>query len=161
MPRRPVRFDSLDAAVQDARNLLAHGYTKAGTWDLKQVCEHLAIALNGTMDGIDFKAPLPLRIMVKLIGAKARILKSRKIPEGAPAPPTSVFTPAANPDEEAAAVQNLADAVERYRHYTGPLANHPVFGKINRQEWDTFHAMHCEHHLSFLLPKHDADTAAA
>jgi len=159
MPRRSLRFENLDAAVADAHALLAHGYTRAGSWDLKQVCEHLAIGLNGTMDGINFKAPLALRIMVKLVGGKSRVLESRQIPEGAPAPPISVFAPAAAPDDEAASVQQLSVAVDRYRHYTSSLARHPVFGKVSRPEWDSFHAIHCEHHLSFLLPKSTDGTA--
>ena len=58
--RRPLKFDSLDAVVRDAENLLASGYDRAGNWDLAQVCGHLAEWLRFPMDGFP-KVPLLIR----------------------------------------------------------------------------------------------------
>jgi Protein of unknown function (DUF1569) len=46
----------------------------------------------------------------------------------------------------------LRAALRLYAAHTGPLAEHPFFGRISRDEWTRLHCIHCAHHLSFVHP---------
>jgi Protein of unknown function (DUF1569) len=46
----------------------------------------------------------------------------------------------------------LRAALRFYAAHTGPLAEHPFFGRISRDEWTRLHCIHCAHHLSFVHP---------
>ena len=67
MMRRQLYFDSIDDALAEVDRLCKCNYECAGSWDLAQVCDHLASAFEGSRVGIPFKAPWPAR---KLIGRR-------------------------------------------------------------------------------------------
>ena len=58
--RRQLRFERLDEAVSDARMLQATGYDRAGTWDLSQVCGHLATGMEFPIDHTGPLHPSPM-----------------------------------------------------------------------------------------------------
>lgn len=147
--RRELDLKTLDAVVADARRLLERGYEQVGDWNLAQVCRHIAAPMRLTIDGFDFKAPWVQRTVTRLF-FKKRFFRQRTIPTGLPAPPGTEFEA---DEDEAGAVAELEQAVERFKAHTGPLSPHPYFGELTRDEHMDFNTIHCSHHLSFLVPK--------
>jgi hypothetical protein len=155
--RRNLNFDSLDAVVRDAEGLLAGGYEKAGNWDLGQVAGHLANWMTYPLDGFP-KAPLPVAMMLGLVRvtlgkkmlAKYAAPGSTGMPAGKPTMTASV--PPAGEDA-AAAVAKLKAAAARFDAHTGEVIPSPLFGKMTRDQALRLQLVHCNHHLSFLVPK--------
>lgn len=152
--RRTLTLGTLDDLVRDAEALLAKGYDKAGNWDLAQVCSHLAEWLNFPVAGFP-KVPLVLRPVVWL----ARITVGQSMREkvltqgfsaGTRTIPQTVFPAGGDP---AAAVARLKDVAERFKAHTGPIHPSPLFGRMTKDEALQLQLKHCEHHLSFLIPK--------
>jgi hypothetical protein len=152
--RRRLSFVALDDVVRDAENLLAKGYDRAGNWDLAQVCSHLAAWMRFPMDGFP-KVPLVLRPVVWLVRAtvgkkmRAKVLAEgfstggRTMPQTVPAPG----------GDATASVAQLKEDAERLKAFTGPIHPSPLFGAMTKDEAVQLQLKHCEHHLSFLVPK--------
>ncbi len=152
--RRKLTFATLDDVVRDAENLLAKGYDKAGKWDLAQVCSHLAEWMRFPMEGFP-KMPLFLRPLFWLFRntvGKAKRLKyvAEGMPSGKPTMPQTVSQPGG---DAAVAVAKLKEVAERFAAYTGPIHPSPLFGAMTKDEALQLQLRHCEHHLSFLIPK--------
>ncbi|MBM3980045.1 MAG: DUF1569 domain-containing protein [Planctomycetes bacterium] len=154
MERRKLTFASLDDVVRDAENLQAKGYDRAGNWDLAQVCAHLAEWLSFPVVGFP-KVPLVIRPMLWLaritVGRSMREkVLSRGFDAGGRTVPQTVFPAGGDP---AAAVARLKDVAERFKAHTGAIHPSPLFGKMTKDEALRLQLKHCEHHLSFLIPK--------
>jgi hypothetical protein len=152
--RRELRFDSLDAVVRDAENLLASGYDKTGNWDLAQVCGHLAEWMRFPMDGFP-TVPLVIRPIFWLVKVTSgRRMRQKILAEGFPSGgrtmPQTVLPPGGDP---AAAVEKLRDTAARFQAYTGPIHPSPLFGPMSKDEALQVQLLHCAHHLSFLVPR--------
>lgn len=148
--RRRIDLATFDAVIDEVKSLIASGYDKAGQWDLSQTCQHLAGAINATIDGLgDFKAPIVERIVARFF-IKDAMLKSRRIRAGIEGPPQLMFP---STGDEAAALSQYIAAIARFRNHQGPCHNHPHFGKLTHGEWEQFHIIHASHHLGFLVPK--------
>lgn len=151
--RRKLSFATLDEAVADAENLLAKGYDRAGNWDLAQVCSHLADWLRFPVEG--FPVPLVMRPVFWLLrntlgpGMKRKYL-AEGMPTGKPTIPSTVAQSGGDP---VAAVAKLKEAAARLTAHTGPIHRSPVFGSMNKDDAVRLQLRHCEHHLSFLIPK--------
>ena len=63
--RREPRYESYDDLLADAENLAGQEHKVLGNWTFAQILEHLGIALEGSLDGIPFKAPLAMRVFAK------------------------------------------------------------------------------------------------
>ena len=146
--RRELTFQSLSDVMPEVDRLLEKGYTSAGTWSLGQICQHLASAIQGSVEGFDYKAPWPLRKIVAPFILR-NLLKTRKMPEGIKVPKSMLPGPEHDDRAEAEA---LRAAIAYYQGHAEPLAEHPFFGKLNRTDWTNLHAIHAAHHLSFVLP---------
>ena len=147
--RRELAFGSLDEVVADAERLVASPHTRTlGNWPLSQLLTHLATAINRSIDGIAFRAPLSVRIIGFFI--KGRVMKKGlrpgfRLPREREA---GAYPPAASPQE---ALETLRAAVARTRTER-ITARHPVFGRLTHEEWVRFHLRHAELHLSFAVP---------
>ncbi|HVX14070.1 MAG TPA: DUF1569 domain-containing protein [Pirellulales bacterium] len=147
--RRKLHFDSLDDMVVDAEKLVASAQTKMlGNWPLSQLLTHLAIAINGSIDGISARAPWFIRMLAPLI--KRRLLKNGmsagfRLPKKV----EPAFFPTADSPQQA--LDQLRAAVRR-THTERMTARHPVLGKLTHDEWTRLHLRHGELHLSFALP---------
>ena len=152
--RRELSFDSLDAAVADARHLLVAGYARAGNWSLGQCCEHVAFYVRGPLDGYP-PTPLPVRAafwaMRNTVGAamKRKLLQERKMAAGQPTMTASV-PPAGVAD--AAGVADFERQVERLKASAGPLRPSPLYGVVTADELTRMTCIHAAHHFSFLSP---------
>jgi uncharacterized protein DUF1569 len=153
--RRELVFNSFDDVVRDVENLRSRGCEKAGNWDLAQVCGHLTKWLSYPLDGFP-RAGCFIGSMLWLMritvgkGMKRKILTTGRFKEGGPTMPESV--PASGQDEAAAVVQ-LKETIDRFKKHTGEFHPSPLFGRMDRDETTRMHLIHCAHHLSFLTPK--------
>jgi hypothetical protein len=152
--RRKLSFASLGEVVADAEGLLAKGYDRAGNWDLAQVCEHLAEWMRFPLDGFP-KLPLimrPLAWVVRSLFGKA--IKRRVMAEGfkpgTPTIPGTAFPPGGDPGK---AVARLKAAAGRFEAHDGPVRPSPLFGATTKEEARRLQLEHCDHHLSFLIPR--------
>ena len=151
--RRPLDLPDLDAVEREARSLHETGYTQTGQWDLSQVCKHIAVTLNGAVNGFDFAPPGIFKFFIKLMGMIKRMFRIRRIRAGLAAPADVVFESAnGDRDTEADAVEALSAAIERYKQARGRYHLNPAFGRLTDDEWDQFQTIHAMHHLSFLIP---------
>lgn len=152
--RRNLRFASFEAVICEVEWLQAGGYEKTGNWDLAQVCDHLSAWLTYPVDGFP-RSPLPIRIMLRLmqltIGRRMfeKFLQNG-MPAGKPTIPQSVTAPGG---DAAAAIERLKAAIARFQAHTGDYLPSPLFGRLTRDEATTVQLRHCEHHLSFLIPR--------
>jgi hypothetical protein len=146
--RRALTFTSLAEVMPEVERLLP-GHTTVGKWSLGQICGHLAQALHGTIDGFPAQAPWLVRRTVGPLLLRW-VLRRNRIIEGVKAPPES--QPAPGVDARAAA-EALRAALARLAAHAGPLVEHPFFGgPLTREAWESFHCIHCAHHLSFAVP---------
>lgn len=151
--RRRLRFDGYEDVLEDVHRLRATEPRALGNWSLGQVCQHLALAMDKSIDSsLTFRVPLKTRLVVRLL--RNRILNGRLPsgfnlpPEGAPLLPEPVEV-----QEGLAALQR---AIARLNATTQRVP-HPVFGRMNRAQWDLFHLRHAEMHLSFIVPESSAN----
>lgn len=149
MTRRTVRFQDLDAVVQQAEQLLAEGYTREGKWSLGQMSEHLALAIERSMDGFPSLMPAPVRWLVRWL-ALGKVLRHERIHRAVPAPK---YLMPADQVEDQAGVNRLRAAVARFQRHPGPWHPSPIFGELTPDQWREVHLWHSEHHLSFLQPR--------
>jgi hypothetical protein len=149
MERRDLRLHDYDAVLADAEALLAGGYDRAGSWSLGQVCHHLAASMEMSLDGFPSRFPWPVRLVARWF-ALGKILKHRVFRRRFPAP-RYMRPPAAA--EDRVALERLRAAVGRLKGHAGAMQPSPIFGRLSPEQWREVHLWHCEHHLSFLLPR--------
>jgi hypothetical protein len=149
VPTRDLEFRSCAEVVADLDRLHAGGYEKAGTWDLAQVCDHLAYFISGSLDGFTFRVPWLFKVLFGRLVLR-RILSRRRMKGGIPTPQKPLPPPGA---DEGEAVARLKGALQRLEDHQGELHSSPFFGYLTPQQWRELHLIHCAHHLAFLIPK--------
>lgn len=145
--RRTLRFNSLDEVLTDARTMANAKTMAIGNWTTGQILGHIARSINGSIDGILFKVPLPVRIIgriVRNVPLRRGLLSGVKIPANArdkmiPEPDLPI-------DQ---AMEQLAKAIDRVKQER-MCAAHPIFGRLSHEQWSQFHCRHAELHFSFL-----------
>lgn len=142
--RRSIRYQTLDEVLADATRLSEVDAPTVGHWSQGQIYDHLAKSFVGSIDGMGFAVPAPMRFIFRLL-MKNRML-NKSIPSG------FGTKPHLEPPEVAteAGLADLREAVERLKTEEG-RAPHPFFGNLTREEWDQFHLRHAELHMSFIV----------
>ena len=148
--RRQVSYQSFDDLLSDAETLAGHEVQTLGNWSFAQILDHLAISLDGSIDGLPFKAPWPMRVIGKLF-LKNKFL-NQPLPPGFSIPESA--KPTVYPDETKTvdvALEHLRRAIARCKSET-QRASHPLFDNLSQDEWDRFSLRHAEMHMSFSQP---------
>lgn len=148
MQRRELAFRSFAEVNDEVQRLLSGGCEPTGNWDLAQVCKHLALAFSGSVMESPRQTPWLVRRIIGPIWRR-RVFRAGRLADGIPTPKGAV--PKAGGDPQRAATQ-LARAIERFQTHDGPFSEHPMLGRLDREQWERFHLIHCSHHLSFLRP---------
>jgi hypothetical protein len=52
-----------------------------------------------------------------------------------------------------AALQRCKEVIQDFRKFQEELAEHPIFGKLDKETWERFHCIHASLHLSFVHPE--------
>ena len=147
--RRDVSFHTMDDIVSDAEKLVSSSTTRTiGNWPLDKLIMHLSQTVHGSIDGFQSKAPLMIRLIMPFF--KSKIINAKELKPGISLPKATI--PAAYPDAVSlnAALDDLRRAVQRTQTEK-MTANHPAFGKMTHEEWNTLHLRHSEMHLSFAV----------
>ncbi len=149
MNRRAIRFHRYDDILAEANRLLSSGYERVGNWSLAQICQHLAIIMEMSLDGFDYLFPWPMRAVARWFILR-KVLR-HDVFRGRYKAPKNVQPPETSDDP--AGIARLQRALERLNAHTGPMKPSPVFGDLTPEEWREVHLWHAEHHFSFLLPR--------
>lgn len=147
--RRTLKFNSLDDILADAEKLAAGPIRVLGNWSPGQIFQHLAITMNGAIDGMPLKASLLLRMFGWLF--KNKILTGT-MPAGIQLPADSakhLVPPETTLD---AGLQSLRAATQRMKTESH-RAKSPFLGALTREQYDQLQCRHAELHLSFLVPE--------
>lgn len=151
--RRQVHFNSHQEVLDDVHALAGQPTQPLGNWPLPAICQHLANAINLSIDGeVDFNPPLLRKLLARLL--RPHFLK-RGLPVGIRLPRQAEEVLYAPAESLESAVQALEKAIERLQS-TSQRTPHPVLGKMNVAQWDQFHLRHAELHLSFIVPQQGA-----
>jgi hypothetical protein len=148
--RRTLRFRSFDEALQDAATLNERGYTALGNWSLGRALGHLGQAIDLSIDGPGFSAPLKRKLLGRLL--YRHYLLHIGFPAGVQLPADGVekLVPGEMSYEAGRAVYERA--IDRLSRETRRIP-HPILGRFSIRQWNVFHLRHADLHLSFLLPK--------
>ncbi len=151
--RRDLHFTSVDEALADVDRIVeadrAGTLRRLGNWTVGQNFEHVGMLIKGSYDGLDFKAPLGLRVIVKLF--RKKFLRD-PFPSGIKLRgsfeaviPRSDFST----EEGAAYIREQLLRIKSGEKMTQPS---PLLGKVTHDEWVGIHLKHADLHFSFLIP---------
>jgi hypothetical protein len=146
--RRPLHFEKIEDILRDVEQL-NHGPVKAlGNWSGGQILRHLAIVMNGSIDGSGMRLNWFLRLMGWMM--KGRILR-KGMPPGfqLKGKTAEALVPPATSWEEGLEMFRQAIRRQQTESKREPSA---FLGAMTREEWDQLHCRHSELHLSFLVP---------
>lgn len=146
---RQLQLKDLNAVRAEVEALHAKGYEQQGQWTLGQMCYHLRIVQDGSLDGYSWWLSLfaPLRPVMRWV-MLPKILSGNS-PIGLRT--LFVFAPPEKVDEQEEVKQFLS-SIDRYIAYEEKIKAHPGFGRMSKSELEQVHAAHASHHLRFLKP---------
>jgi hypothetical protein len=147
--RRQVRYESLDDFLADAERLSNMPIHTVGNWSYPQILDHLARTVTASLDGFGFKAPAWARLLIAPFVKNSFLTKTMKA--GFNLPKSAAALIPTNDLTLSAAMENLRKALARFRNEPAG-AEHPFFGKLASQEWNSLHLRHAELHMSFVVP---------
>lgn len=115
-------------------------------WNLSEIYLHCAQTIDYSMSGYPQLKPAIVRATV------GRLAIHKFLSQGymkhnltAPVPGGEPLNSEENPKES---VEELFSAIQRFRSYSGQLKPHLLFGRLSKEEYDTYFAMHIADHLS-------------
>jgi hypothetical protein len=146
-PRRRVRYQNLDELLADVEQAVRVNAPTTGNWSLGRIVEHLAIAIDKTIDGFGFQAPWPLPLVGGLL-YKKKLLRDGLRPGFKLSPKaTQVLIPDETDVQQALA--HLRRSVERLRTHN-KSTKHPFLGRLTADESLRLQLRHAELHMSFV-----------
>lgn len=147
--RRTLQFHSLDDVLVELSALDRAQITTTGKWSFYQILSHLAENIESSISQYPRSMPFVIR---RTIGPMAlrHLLKTQEMKSGAPNPTAPKQR---EEGDEKAAMLRLRTAIASFRAYEGPMAEHPFFGPINKEDFEALHAHHAALHLSFAHPE--------
>lgn len=147
--RRTVRYTTLQDFLEDADRLAKGQVHTLGNKSYPQILQHLAFAMNGSVDGSVLVFPWPIRVVARLL--RKRILKGGLTPGFKLSRTNEARAWKENAADVTAALQSVRQAVQHFQTET-KRSPHPAFGHLTPEEWHTFHLRHSELHMSFVVP---------
>ncbi|MCA9051221.1 MAG: DUF1569 domain-containing protein [Planctomycetaceae bacterium] len=148
---RELAFSSLDEVVAEAERLASGEVRTTGNHSFGQILEHLARTHDITTGKVTGPAPpWYMRLLIPLM--KPMIFKDRPVKPGFQLPPQAeqYFWPDREFDVTDA-LAHLKESVEYYKA-NGPLAKHPMFGRVTEQQNLNLNCRHAALHLGFVHP---------
>jgi hypothetical protein len=146
--RRHLHFDTVEDIHSEVERLSQGEVKTLGNWSGGQILKHLAIVMNGSIDGAPMRLGWPLRLLGRLL--KGRVLRKGMTPGyQLKGPAAEALVPPATSCEEG--LNLFRQAVHRL-HTETKREPSPFFGAMTREEWNQLHCRHAELHLSFLVP---------
>jgi hypothetical protein len=146
--RRTLRYHDYDEVLADADALLAKGYERAGNWSLGQICDHLAVTMEKSLDGFPSLMLWPVRVVARWFVLK-KVLRHEPFRRRVAAP---AYLLPPDSDGDWAGLERLRAVITRLKGQVEEMQPSPVFGRLSPEQWREVHLWHCEHHFSFLRP---------
>lgn len=147
--RRRLSFSSMDDILADAEKLDGRPVRVTGNWSAGQIVEHVTFPITFSLDGIDLRAPWPIRVF-------GRVFKRRFLTKGlSPGIQNTGEFRKLLPDPGVtwdAALAELRREIGRIRAGARMTHPSPVMGPMTHDEWVQFHCRHAELHFSFMMP---------
>ncbi len=150
---------SLRWIPEAAHQLAAAGALRGRSWSLAQTCEHLALAIEGTVrDPASAAAPQSWRTLSAgtrfwRCCAKYGLLMTGRFPRGITAPDVVVPSDAPELDRTLAQLEQAAAAFEqKYARGAAAWVYHPLLGRMSGRQWRRFHIIHAAHHFAQFRP---------
>ena len=148
---RDLRFKTFEEALVELEKLEQGPVDTTGNWSFFQILEHCAGAIDRNMGG-QMGQPSGFLKIVKGKFGKWKVLRQGYIPSG-------ITNPRVQPQrlegDAKAAAAHLRESIRKFREYQGPLSQHPLFGKMNKAEWEKFHIYHMANHFGFVRRKNE------
>lgn len=148
--RRELSFQNYDELLRDAEQMAAVPNTTLGNWSYAQILQHIAISLNASIEGIPFKASLPMRIMGKWFMRGMFLNRTLSPGFSIPKAGEDKFVPDTETSVEDG-LNALRAGIERCKN-DATRTYHPVLENISTEDWDKFNLRHAEMHMSFVVP---------
>ncbi|CAD5263613.1 Twin-arginine translocation pathway signal [Alteromonas sp. 38] len=136
---------SIDASIQTLDKVIKQDVLTLGDWDLYKILIHCAQSVEFSMLGYpEHKSDLFKNTVGKMAFSvfSARQEMTHGLSEAIPGAPSIEERGDIN-----SAYTRFRAAMVKFRHYTGPLAEHFAYGNLNKQEYEKAHAMHFYNHL--------------
>jgi hypothetical protein len=149
--RRELIFRTIGDARAELDRLEKGPVETTGNWSYFQILNHCGKAVEASMRGFKSLKPWYIRRILGPI-AFGKLSGRGFIPPGAGAPAKGITAERVEGDEKAA-LTNLRKGLDDLEKYGGPWAEHPFFGKLNREKWLHLTAMHLANHLGWAKPK--------
>ena len=149
--RRDLAFERLDDVMPEVERLLL-GHETSGRWTLGQILHHLAQSIRLSVRDVrpsQAQPPEPdqaRRFEVR----RRRFFRTGRFPEGVEIPHEALLPPL-DADEQVES-ESLRKSLRLLEKSRGPFPSHPYLGPLTREEWHSFHRIHCAHHLGFVSP---------
>jgi Protein of unknown function (DUF1569) len=141
--RRELKFNSFEGALAELDQLEKGPVQTTGLWSFYQILIHCAESLEFCVRRYPSEAPWVIRATVGRLAFK-ELMKMGYFKPG-------MVNPRAprkrEEGDERSALVRLRKAILDFQVYTGPMATHPFFGKIARQDFEKYQLMHLAHHL--------------
>ena len=147
--RRKLDYASLEEVLADADRLSSGEVKMLGNWSAGQIFRHLARAYNGSIDGFTMTFPWYLRMMARIFKNQ---LVSGPMPAGFNLPSAGAKSVMPEPTSTVEGLAELRAAVARLNQEPH-RAEHPLFGELSKEQWNTVHRKHASLHMSFLVPQ--------
>ena len=140
--------DMFDPAIkQDIINrinkLTPQTQRRWGKMDVAQMLAHVQLPINCAYGTHKVKGSFLLKLLGPLF--KGVLYNEKPYKHGLPTDPTYVIVDAKNFEAEK---QTLLELVKRFSPETVVLLNHPVWGKMTKEQWSKATWKHLDHHLS-------------
>jgi hypothetical protein len=101
------------------------------------------------LDGFPTMLPWPVRKILRFL-ILGKMLKHKQIGFRAKA---AAFAAQNETVDDCEGAARLKVAIARFSEPSAEYVEHLAFGKLNRDQWKHQQLWHCEHHLSFLIPR--------
>ncbi len=151
LERRKLRFDDWKDVISDVEVLKTNGYDRAkrGNLSLGQICNHLAVVMEGALDGFPSAMPWAVRTLLRFFFLQS-MMQHKQVGLRFPSPP---FARQTAPVDDEKGIERLRTAAARFDAPSATYVMHMAFGNLTPEQWKHQQLWHCEHHLSYLVPR--------
>jgi len=137
---------SIDETLKALDNLVEQNPKTMGDWNLHKIFSHCAQSVEFSMTGFPEHKP---DIFKQSVGSLAFAVFSKKgemrhgLNETIPSAPEITN----DNDDYQKAYLRFKESMIKFQNYSGPLAEHFAYGKLNKKQYEKAHAMHFYNHL--------------
>jgi hypothetical protein len=146
MPRN-LRCRTIEDIRAELDRLSRGPVETTGKWSYYQILTHLTKAVEGSMKGLKRELPWWKKHLMGPLLYRIFILRGY-IPRGIKGPPADRIE-----GNEAEALAQFRKALETFEKFEGPWSEHPIMGRLNKEQWANFHPMHFANHVSHVKSK--------